>query len=213
MEEPVGVGGSARWQSYLKENINTSILNFDIMRGKQRRFMATSEQLKSLIRTHYKNQREQFSTIALQVAAHEAMQGHQSVALEIRGLVDDAKVNDYERVVPFAPELEHLIGLCDTKVKLSQLVQSSHIKTSLERILLEYRQRAKLERFGMSYRRKILLVGPPGTGKTMTASLLATELGLQLYRIQLDKIVTKFMGETSAKLRLVFEGMRDRKGV
>ena len=175
--------------------------------------MATSEQLKSLIRTHYKNQREQFSTIALQVAAHEAMQGHQSVALEIRGLVDDAKVNDYERVVPFAPELEHLIGLCDTKVKLSQLVQSSHIKTSLERILLEYRQRAKLERFGMSYRRKILLVGPPGTGKTMTASLLATELGLQLYRIQLDKIVTKFMGETSAKLRLVFEGMRDRKGV
>ena len=36
---------------------------------------------------------------------------------------------------------------------------------------------------------------------------------MPLYVIQLDKIVTKFMGETSAKLRLVFEGMRDRKGV
>jgi SpoVK/Ycf46/Vps4 family AAA+-type ATPase len=65
----------------------------------------------------------------------------------------------------------------------------------------------------MSYRRKILLAGPPGTGKTMTASVLASELQLPLYVIQLDKIVTKFMGETSAKLRLVFEGMRDRKGV
>ena len=49
--------------------------------------MATADQIKSLIRSHYGNQREQFSTIALQVAAHEAMQGHQSVALEIRGLV------------------------------------------------------------------------------------------------------------------------------
>lgn len=175
--------------------------------------MATAEQLKSLIRTHYRNEREQFSTIALQVAAHEAMQGHQSIALEIRGLVDDAKVKDYERVVPFTPELEHLIGRCNVKVKLPQLVQSARVKSSLERILLEYRQRDKLERFGMSYRRKILLAGPPGTGKTMTASLLATELGLPLYRIHLDKLVTKFMGETSAKLRLVFDGMRDRKGV
>ena len=58
-----------------------------------------------------------------------------------------------------------------------------------------------------------IIQGPPGTGKTMTASVLASELQLPLYVIQLDKIVTKFMGETSAKLRLVFEGMRDRKGV
>ena len=175
--------------------------------------MATADQIKSLIRSHYGNQREQFSTIALQVAAHEAMQGHQSVALEIRGMVDGAKVKDYERIVPFTPDLEHLIRIGKSDVKLSQLVVSDTLKTSLLRVLNEYRQRAKLERYGMTYRRKILLAGSPGTGKTMTASIFASELGLPLYVIQLDKIVTKFMGETSAKLRLVFEGMRDRKGV
>jgi len=175
--------------------------------------MATADQIKSLIRTHYSNQREQFSTIALQVAAHEAMQGHQSVALEIRSLVDGAKVKDYDRIVPFTPELEHLVRLGKAEVRMSQLVVSDVLAASIKRILTEYRQRAKLERFGMSYRRKILLAGPPGTGKTMTASVLASELQLPLYVIQLDKIVTKFMGETSAKLRLVFEGMRDRKGV
>lgn len=175
--------------------------------------MATADQIKSLIRTHYSNQREQFSTIALQVAAHEAMQGHQSVALEIRSLVDGAKVKDYDRIVPFTPELEHLVRLGNNDVKLSQLVVANALKASIARILTEYRERSKLERFGMTYRRKILLAGPPGTGKTMTASVLATELQLPLYIIQLDKIVTKFMGETSAKLRLVFEGMRDRKGV
>ena len=175
--------------------------------------MATADQIKSLIRTHYSNQREQFSTIALQVAAHEAMQGHQSVAIEIRSLVDCAKVKDYDRIVPFTPELEHLVRIGKTDVKMSQLVVSDVLRAGITRILTEYMQRAKLERFGMSYRRKILLAGPPGTGKTMTASVLASELQLPLYVIQLDKIVTKFMGETSAKLRLVFEGMRDRKGV
>lgn len=175
--------------------------------------MATADQVTSLIRTHYSNQREQFSTIALQVAAHEAMQGHKSVALEIRELVDGAKVKDYDRIVPFTTELEHLVRIGNNDVKLSQLVVSDILKSSITRILTEYRQRAKLERFGMTYRRKILLAGPPGTGKTMTASVLASELQLPLYVIQLDKIVTKFMGETSAKLRLVFEGMRDRKGV
>lgn len=175
--------------------------------------MATAEQIKSLIRSHYSNQREQFSTIALQIAAHEAMQGHQSVAFEIRSLVDGAKVKDYDRIVPFTPELEHLVRLGKAEVRMSQLVVSDVLAASIKRIMTEYRQRDKLERFGMSYRRKILLAGPPGTGKTMTASVLSSELQLPLYVIQLDKIVTKFLGETSAKLRLVFEGMRDRKGV
>ena len=115
--------------------------------------------------------------------------------------------------MPFTPELEHLIRRCDSHVGFAQLVQQREVKDQLQRVLLEYRNREKLERHGMSYRRKILLAGPPGTGKTMTASILATELKLPLYRVQLDKVVTKFMGETSAKLRLVFEEMRERKGV
>ena len=93
--------------------------------------MATADQIKSLIRSHYGNQREQFSTIALQVAAHEAMQGHQSVALEIRGMVDGAKVKDYERIVPFTPDLEHLIRIGKSDVKLSQLVWAIVLLTDL----------------------------------------------------------------------------------
>jgi len=53
--------------------------------------MATAEQLKSLIRSHFDNDIERFTTIALQVAAYEAQQGHTAVAQDIRSLVDDAK--------------------------------------------------------------------------------------------------------------------------
>lgn len=49
------------------------------------------------------------------------------------------------------------------------------------------------------------MTGEPGTGKTMTASVIANEVNLPLYVIQIDKLVTKYMGETSVKLRQVFD--------
>ena len=55
--------------------------------------------------------------------------------------------------------------------------------------------------------------GASGTGKTLTASVIASELGLPLYIVQMDKLVSKFMGETSAKLRQVFESMYTDEGV
>jgi SpoVK/Ycf46/Vps4 family AAA+-type ATPase len=47
--------------------------------------------------------------------------------------------------------------------------------------------------------------GPPGTGKTMVAGLLARELDLELYQVDLSKIVSKWVGETEKQLARVFE--------
>jgi ATP-dependent 26S proteasome regulatory subunit len=51
----------------------------------------------------------------------------------------------------------------------------------------------------------VLLSGPPGTGKTMIAGLLAKELGLDLYQVDLSKIVSKYIGETEKQLAALFE--------
>ena len=61
--------------------------------------------------------------------------------------------------------------------------------------------------------RRLLLVGPPGTGKTMTASIIAGELGLPLFEVRLDSLITKYMGETAAKLRLIFDAIKQVRGV
>lgn len=174
--------------------------------------MATAEQVKCLIRSHFSDQPEQFFTIALQVAAHEAKQGHDSLAHEIRTLVDRAKARP-GRIVPFTPDLNHLIVSSEPKERLSHLVLSADMRNRIERILREFRQKVKLEKHGLSHRRKILLAGPPGTGKTLTAAVLAGELDLSLHTILMDKIVTKFMGETSAKLRQIFDVIQERRGV
>ena len=174
--------------------------------------MATAEQIKSLIRSHFTDHPEQFRTIALQVAAHEAKQGHRSLALEIRTLVDKAGALP-ARVIPFTPDLEHLVLSSAPSERLGMLVQSEEMRARIYRILREYRQKTKLEKHGLTHRRKILLAGPPGTGKTLTAAVLAGELGLPLFTIMMDKIVTKFMGETSAKLRQIFDVIQERRGV
>ena len=54
-----------------------------------------------------------------------------------------------------------------------------------------------------------LFYGPPGTGKTMVAGVIATELGLDLYRVDLARVVSKWLGETEKNLAEVFDAAED----
>lgn len=176
--------------------------------------MATAEQLKSLIRSHLNDDEERFFSVALQVAAHEALQGHGALAHDIRDIVDKAKSSGaFRPVVKFPQDLTGLVFSQRPDTPLSALVLPDALKDRINRIIHEHRQQEKLKSHGLSNRRKVLLVGPPGTGKTMTARVLAKELDLPLHTIQVDKLVTKFMGETSAKLRQIFELIQNDVGV
>jgi len=92
-------------------------------------------------------------------------------------------------------------------------VVGTDLRERILRIIREHRERETLEAEGMQPRRKFLFSGPPGTGKGMTASALACELGLPLFKIRLDGVITKFLGETAAKLRLIFDAMQSVRGV
>jgi SpoVK/Ycf46/Vps4 family AAA+-type ATPase len=176
--------------------------------------VATAEQLKALIRSHLSESQEQFITVALQVAAHEARQGHTSLAHEIRQMVDTARAKATV-IIKFPNDLDGLVfsEKPDIDIPMEALVLSEALKARVERIILEFRQQNKLRSHGLKHRRKILLTGAPGTGKTMTARVLASELNLPLHTVQMDRLVTKFMGETSAKLRQIFDRIREVAGV
>ena len=83
----------------------------------------------------------------------------------------------------------------------------------IERVIREQRHASQIIEQGLSPRSKLLLVGPSGTGKTMTASVLAGELGLALLQVRLDGLITKYMGETAARLRQVFDSTSRTRGV
>ncbi|NLV28941.1 MAG: ATP-binding protein [Erysipelotrichaceae bacterium] len=174
--------------------------------------MAKADYIISLIKSHYSNEPERFTTIALQIAAHEAKLGHVLVANEIKSIIDKAKETKY-KTKTFAPELQGLILENVPAVNLSDIIASDDIKSKIVRIVSEFVQRDKLRKHDLENRRKILLSGPPGTGKTLTASIIANELKLPLFTILMDKMVTKYMGETSAKLRQVFDLIEQKQGV
>jgi SpoVK/Ycf46/Vps4 family AAA+-type ATPase len=176
--------------------------------------MATAEQIKALIRSYLNDDPERFYTLALQVAAHEAQQGHGALAHDIREIIDKTRRTRGGNVlVKFPQDLSGMVFLEKADTPFSALVLPEVLKNRIQRIVREHREQEKLKSHGLSNRRKILLAGPPGTGKTMTARVLAHQLRLPLHTIQVDKLVTKFMGETSAKLRQIFDFIRDEVGV
>jgi len=173
--------------------------------------MATAEQLKALIKSSFSGDRERLLTVALQVAAHEARQGHTTLAHEIREIVDNAKSSI--KVIPFKQDISDLVSLSKSEYRLEDLILRDDLKERLKRIFEEYKQQDKLRSHGFQNRRKILLAGESGTGKTMTAGVLSNTLKLPLFTIQVDKLITKHMGETSSKLREIFEVIKNNKGV
>ena len=166
--------------------------------------MATATQLKMLVKSHFEENNEKFNTIALQIAAQEAKLGHTNLANDIRKIIDASKTNK-PKLKNIDPNLQNLFLEIYPQERLSDLVVAPQIKSRIERIINELTYKDKLFKHGLENRRKIMLSGHPGTGKTMTASIIANELKMPIYVVLMDKIVTKYMGETISKLRQIFD--------
>lgn len=173
--------------------------------------MATAEQIKSLVKAYADCNDDKFKTVVLQIAAHEAKLGHDNLARDLKKQLD--KVGNRRTNIVQLTSANPLLLLSMPSHDISELIVSEDITDKIRRIVNEYRNRNKLVSYGLTNRRKILIEGNPGTGKTLTASIIASELSLPLYTVQMDKLVTKFMGETSAKLRQVFDSMETSVGV
>lgn len=181
--------------------------------------MTAARHMIALLRSHIDGDDEQFLSVAMQVAAHEARQGHGKLAKSLKDLVDSARqrhVRQTNNPIPLVQprgDLASLVSAVYSDIRLSTMVLPEDIEKRLKRIITEHRQKHRLAKMGLGPRRKILLVGPPGSGKTMTASALAGELKIPQFTAVLDSIITRFMGETASKLRVIFDAMADTKGV
>lgn len=184
--------------------------------------MASSAQLKALLKSHFDGDKELFLAVSQQIASEAQRRGQSNLAKELRDLLGSNQVGAPQGLQMTATLIERqidglqlggLVGVTFPDIKLTDLVLDDGLRGRLERVIWEQKQKEKLENHGLDPRRKLLLVGAPGTGKTFAASALAGQLGLPLYTVMLDGLITKFMGETAAKLRLVFNLMARTKGV
>lgn len=99
------------------------------------------------------------------------------------------------------------------RFKLKDVVLNEQLIHRFADILRQQRKRDWLREHGKVPTRRILFVGPPGSGKTMTAEAVAGELHLPLFVIRLEGLITRYMGETATKLRAIFDETAKRRGV
>jgi SpoVK/Ycf46/Vps4 family AAA+-type ATPase len=169
---------------------------------------ASADHIKALVRAHAAGDEASFYSVALQMAASAARRGQNRFADDLKSLIDAAKAERIPRVTPVIQprgELADLVTAEYPDIRLSDMTLGETTRAQLDRVLHEQRQRHLLESHGFAPSHRLLLTGPPGTGKSMTASALATELSLPLFTIRLDALISKYMGETSAKLRVIFD--------
>ena len=182
--------------------------------------MAAADQIKSLIKSFAEGDEARFYATAMQIAASEARSGHSALAEELKKLIDKAKTTKTQLgvVKPFPvsatqKELSELLELLHPNDKLKDMVLAPKLQKILKRVLDEQQNSEILRKNNLFPRKKLLFVGPPGCGKTMSARVLASELALPLFIIRLDGLISRYMGESISKLRLIFDSMNQFRAV
>ncbi|MES2170398.1 MAG: ATP-binding protein [Actinomycetota bacterium] len=175
------------------------------------------EHITALVQSHGSGDDASFYAVALQVAAREARQGHHKLAGDIKKAVELSRHStpptNVTRLLPPQGDLAELVVESHPQVGLRDLVLPLELTNQIKQILAEQRQRKSLVEHGYTPAHRLLLEGPPGTGKTMTAAVIARELSLPLYTVRLDSLLSKFMGETASKLRVVFDSVASTRAV
>ena len=114
------------------------------------------------------------------------------------------------------PQLNGLAQRIEPKARWGDLVLPDAQKQTLKEIAVHVRQRSRVYDdwgFAAASSRGLgisaLFAGPSGTGKTMAGEVLANELNLDLFRIDLSQVVNKYIGETEKNLRRVFDAAEE----
>ena len=107
--------------------------------------------------------------------------------------------------------LLELFEIIESDITLNEVVLPVSQRTILDQIIEEQKNADKLIKHNMAPVNRLLLCGPPGTGKTMTAKALGHELGLPIAYVRLDGLVSSYLGQTSTNLRKVFDSVKNQR--
>lgn len=170
--------------------------------------MAAAEILSELVRAHYAGDDARFANLLTQMIAAESRAGHVRLAerlRELRAAADQPKPTGRTTALARAPrELSEILSIEYSDVHLADVVLDPASRELVTRYVREQRAAERLAAHGLVPRRRLLLHGPPGCGKTLTAHALAGELRLPLARVRLEILFSRYLGETAAALTDIF---------
>jgi SpoVK/Ycf46/Vps4 family AAA+-type ATPase len=174
--------------------------------------MASGKLLRQLVKTGAEGNHEAFRQVSEEVIRQERTKNHHLLANDLEKILY-GRANSVKKV-PFAlndnlpKDRECGIPLLQIKEptrRLEDVVLSDENSSLLEEILQEFHKSEVLKSYGLYPVDRLLFCGPPGCGKTLTAEVVASELGLPLSIVRIDSVVSSYLGETASNLRQVFD--------
>jgi SpoVK/Ycf46/Vps4 family AAA+-type ATPase len=173
--------------------------------------MPTIDQLSKLFKALASKDLPTAEHVAHEIASDEEEKGHRTAAQLLKGsLVSNgtrslSALDGHINGNGIASLLTGALSRRNSTVRLGDVVLRPDARRRLEDLTREFRGQARLKSLGIRRRSKLILHGPPGCGKSLTAQALANELRVPMYIVRFDSVIGAYLGQTATHLRQLFQ--------
>lgn len=173
--------------------------------------MARGELMKKLLASYGRD--DEFRAVAEQIIDEEEKKNNRVLARSLRKTLEAGPSRPsgpraLAPLIPFPEAAADFIELIEPTYTKQDIVLSAENLRVFIGLLKEFRRSDEIRRRGLPVRSKLLFCGPPGCGKTLCAEIFSAEVGLPLYTVKLDRLISSYLGETAANVRKIFEFSR-----
>lgn len=146
------------------------------------------------------------------IIAEERQKQHNIVAEELASVLElpSPRSNGTLRLDDTAQSLVHEVV---PGRKLDDMVLPEHVEAAARQLAEEQHRVDLLRAYNLEPRNRVLLIGPPGNGKTSLAEALAAELLSPMFVVRYEGVVASYLGETASRLQRLFDFVRSRRCV
>lgn len=173
--------------------------------------MARGELMKKLLASYGRD--EEFRAVAEQIILEEEQKNNRVLARSLRKTLDGStnrgsETRSLQPLFTFPEAASDFVERVEPERRLRDMVLAPANARVLADLINEYRLSDEIRRHALPVRSKLLLCGPPGSGKTLCTEVFAAELGLPLFVVKIDRLISSYLGETASNLRKIFEFAR-----
>lgn len=144
------------------------------------------------------------------IIAEERAKNHHIVADRLIEKLHNKKPNSSGKQTVLENEISPLLKRVTPEKSLNDLILDNQTRVICEEVIEEQNSTNLLRSYGLEPRNRLLFVGPPGNGKTSLAEALASHLMLPFYVVNYDSLIGSYLGETSSRLKKIFNFIDDR---
>lgn len=175
--------------------------------------MARADLIVKLVRAATKGDPVLVRRVVEAIAAEERANKHQVLATRLEEVLSNgSRGPDASKVPRSATDGKHVFEIVPER-DIDDLVLPPEVEQTVRELAEEQHRAELLRSHGIEPRHRVLLLGPPGNGKTSLAEALARELLYPLFVVRYEGVVASYLGETASRLGALFDFVRTRQCV